>query len=126
MNYLESAEDYLERILMLHKKNNVVRAIDIANDMNFTKASVSIAMKKLKNKNLIVIDEKNGNITLTTDGRKIAEEIFERHLIISETLIKLGVTEEVAKKDACKIEHDLSEETFLALKKYYENLIKNK
>ena len=124
MNYLESAEDYLERILMLHKKNTIVRAIDIANDMNFTKASVSIAMKKLKNKNLIVIDDANGNITLTNDGKKIAEEIFERHLIISEALMKMGVTEDVAKKDACKIEHDLSEETFLALKKYYENWIK--
>ena len=125
MNYLESAEDYLERILMLHKTSSIVRAIDIANDMNYSKASVSIAMKKLKAKNLIEINEKTGNITLTHEGERVALAVFERHLVITSTLKSLGVSEEVAKKDACKIEHDLSEETFLALKKYYlENLDK--
>ena len=119
MNYLESAEDYLERILMLHKTSSIVRAIDIANDMNYSKASVSIAMKKLKNKNLIEINDKTGNITLTSEGERVALAVFERHLVITNALTSLGVSEEVAKKDACKIEHDISEETFLALKKYY-------
>lgn len=121
MNYLESKEDYLERILMLHKTNTIVRAIDIANDLNYSKASVSIAMKKLKNLNLIEINEKTGNISLTDEGEKIALRVFERHHIITQVLVSLGVSLETAKEDACKIEHDLSDETFNALKDYYKN-----
>lgn len=119
MNYLESKEDYLERILMLHKTNTIVRAIDIANDLNYSKASVSIAMKKLKNLNLIEINEKTGNISLTDEGEKIALRVFERHHIITQVLVSLGVSLETAKEDACKIEHDLSDETFNALKNFY-------
>lgn len=119
MNYLESKEDYLERILMLHKTNTIVRAIDIANDLNYSKASVSIAMKKLKNLNLIEINEKTGNISLTDEGEKIALRVFERHHIITQVFVSLGVSLETAKEDACKIEHDLSDETFNALKNFY-------
>lgn len=119
MNYLESKEDYLERILMLHKTNTIVRAIDIANDLNYSKASVSIAMKKLKNLNLIEINEKSGNISLTDEGEKIALRVFERHHIITQVLVSLGVSLETAKEDACKIEHDLSDEAFNALKNFY-------
>jgi len=119
MNYLESKEDYLERILMLHKTNTIVRAIDIANDLNYSKASVSIAMKKLKNLNLIEINEKTGNISLTDEGEKIALRVFERHHIITQVLVSLGVSLETAKEDACKIEHDLSDEAFNALKNFY-------
>lgn len=121
MNYLESKEDYLERILMLHKTNTIVRAIDIANNLNYSKASVSIAMKKLKNLNLIEINEKTGNISLTDEGEKIALRVFERHHIITQVLVSLGVSLETAKEDACKIEHDLSDEAFNALKDYYKN-----
>ena len=119
MNYLESKEDYLERILMLHKTNTIVRAIDIANNLNYSKASVSIAMKKLKNLNLIEINEKTGNISLTDEGEKIALRVFERHHIITQVLVSLGVSLETAKEDACKIEHDLSDEAFNALKNFY-------
>ena len=121
MIYLESKEDYLERILMLHKTNTIVRAIDIANDLNYSKASVSIAMKKLKNLNLIEINEKTGNISLTDEGEKIALRVFERHHIFTQVFVSLGVSLETAKEDACKIEHDLSDETFNALKDYYKN-----
>ena len=121
MNYLESKEDYLERILMLNKTNTIVRAIDIANNLNYSKASVSIAMKKLKNLNLIEINEKTGNISLTDEGEKIALRVFERHHIITQVLVSLGVSLETAKEDACKIEHDLSDETFNALKDYYKS-----
>ena len=114
-----SKEDYLERILMLHKTNTIVRAIDIANDLNYSKASVSIAMKKLKNLNLIEINEKTGNISLTDEGEKIALRVFERHHIITQVLVSLGVSLETAKEDACKIEHDLSDEAFNALKNFY-------
>ena len=119
MNYLESKEDYLERILMLHKTNTIVRAIDIANNLNYSKASVSIAMKKLKNLNLIEINEKTGNISLTDEGEKIALRVLERHHIITQVLVSLGVSLETAKEDACKIEHDLSDEAFNALKNFY-------
>ena len=118
MNYLESKEDYLERILMLHKTNTIVRAIDIANDLNYSKASVSIAMKKLKNLNLIEINEKTGNISLTDEGEKIALRVFERHHIITQVLVSLGVSLETAKEDACKIEHVITENAFNKIAEY--------
>ncbi len=117
MRLHESAEDYLERILMLQIKNGRVKSIDIANDMNFTKASVSIAMKKLKDEGHIIVDDK-GLITLTSSGLDIAQHIYERHETISKTLIALGVNKEQALIDACKIEHDLSEESYQAIKKH--------
>lgn len=114
----ESLEDYLERILMLSKKIQHVRSIDIANDMSFSKPSISIAMKKLKQEDYIKIDE-NGYIFLTEKGLKVASEVYERHTIITNTLIALGVNETQAKQDACLIEHDLSKESFECIKAYY-------
>ncbi len=118
MRLLESGEDYLETILILSKKGNV-RAIDIVNELNYSKPSVSIAMKKLKENGYIEIN--NSNITLTDQGFKIAKNVYERHEIISEALIKLGVKKETALIDACKIEHDLSEESFIAIKNFLKN-----
>jgi len=113
----ESMEDYLETILILKKKNGKVRSIDIVGELGYTKASVSIAMKGLREKNLITMDEV-GYITLTKDGIKIAEKILERHTLLSDWLIRLGVSEDVAREDACRIEHDISEETFDILKRH--------
>lgn len=118
MNKLQSKQDYLERILMLCEKQDLVRAIDIANSMNYSKPSVSIALKKLKNDGYITVDSQNGNISLTPQGKEIAFSIFERHKIVSSALIMLGVSEETAIEDACKIEHDISDETFEKLKEF--------
>lgn len=112
----ESQEDYLETILLLQKRLGQVRSIDIANEMNFTKPSVSIAMKNLREKAYITVSE-NGYITLTESGRKRAENVLERHTILSDWLISLGVSRKTALEDACRVEHDLSEESFEAIKK---------
>lgn len=112
----ESAEDYLETILMLSKKLPVVRSIDIANKMGYKKSSVSIAMKNLREAEHIRVT-KEGYIYLTDSGKKIAEMIYERHQILSSWLIKLGVDKKVAEEDACRIEHDISKESFNAIKK---------
>lgn len=117
MNILESREDYLERILMLQKNGSKVRAIDIAKSMGYSKPSVSIALKKLRESELIAVDE-NGYISLTEKGKEIAVSVYERHEVITSLLIKLGVSSETAEDDACKIEHELSEETFNALKDF--------
>ena len=117
MNINESAENYLETILILSKKLPVVRAVDIANELGFKKSSVSIAMKNLRDKEHIVVSDA-GFITLTESGRAIAEMIFERHELISGWLMNLGVPEEIALEDACKIEHVLSPESFKAIKGY--------
>lgn len=113
----ESMEDYLETILLLSQKKGKVRSIDIAGELDFTKASVSVAMKSLREKNLITMDEV-GYIELTESGRKRAESVLERHNLLAECLIKIGVSEKVAMEDACRIEHDISDETFEALKKH--------
>lgn len=113
----ESMEDYLETILMLSQKNSKVRSIDIVSELGYTKASVSIAMKSLREKKLITMDEV-GYISFTNEGKIIAEKVLERHTLLSNWLIRLGVSEDVAKEDACKIEHDISEETFNILKKH--------
>ena len=115
MNLFESGEDYLERILVLKDRNGQVRSIDIATDMGFSKPSVSIAMKKLKEGGFILIDG-NGLISLTEEGHEIAARIYERHQVLTTYFVSLGVPEDIAKKDACKIEHDLSDETFKAIK----------
>lgn len=112
----ESQEDYLETILLLQKRLGQVRSIDIANEMNFTKPSVSIAMKNLREKAYITVSE-NGYITLTESGQKRAENVLERHTILSDWLISLGVSRDTALADACRVEHDLSEESFEAIKK---------
>lgn len=117
MKVLQSAEDYLETIYQLKSTNGSVRSIDIAHELNYSKASVSIAMKKLRENNYISIDE-NGFISLTESGLYIAKKIFERHQLLFNLLTKIGVSEEQAKIDACKIEHNISEETFNAIKKY--------
>ncbi len=123
MKNFESSEDYLERILMLKNKNGKVRSIDIVDDMNFSRASVSVAMKKLKENNYIVFDE-DGYIDLTNDGYKIASSIYERHMLIANLLMEIGVSSNQAFDDACKIEHNLSQESFLALKSHYNNIKK--
>ncbi|MCQ2554823.1 MAG: metal-dependent transcriptional regulator [Clostridia bacterium] len=113
----ESMEDYLEAILLLKKEKGNVRSIDIAEKLEFTKASVSIAMKSLREKGFISVGE-NGSIALTDKGLERAEMVLERHTIIAECLISLGVNSDVAHEDACRIEHDISEETFNAIKKH--------
>lgn len=112
----ESLEDYLETILYLQNRLGQVRSIDIANEMNFSKPSVSVAMKNLREKEYITMAE-DGYITLTESGRKRAESVLERHTLLSDWLMRLGVPKETALADACKMEHDLSEESFAAIKK---------
>jgi Mn-dependent DtxR family transcriptional regulator len=119
----ESIEDYLETILSLQNKRGNVRSIDVANELNYTKASVSVAMKKLREMEYITMAA-TGYITLTDSGRKRAEDVLERHTLLSNWLMSIGVAEEVAKDDACKIEHDLSPESFAAIKAYVSNLNK--
>ncbi len=116
MHINESAENYLETILILSKVLPVVRAVDIANELGFKKSSVSIAMKNLKENKHITVSE-SGFISLTPSGRQIAEMIYERHQVISSWLIRLGVEEETAIEDACKMEHVISKESFEAIKK---------
>ena len=113
----ESAENYLETILMLSKKLPVVRSVDIANELGFKKSSVSIAMKNLRENNHITVSDA-GFIFLTDSGRAIAEMIFERHELISSWLMRMGVSKETALEDACKMEHVISQESFEAIKKF--------
>ena len=117
MNIHESAEDYLEKILMLQEKKGSVRSIDIANEMEFSKPSVSVAMKNLRENGYIHVDE-NGWITLLPAGQEIAERIYERHTLLSGWLTALGVAPDVAAEDACRIEHVISAESFEAIKKH--------
>ena len=117
MNTNESAENYLETILMLSKRLPVVRSVDISNELGFKKSSVSVAMKNLLYKNHITVSDA-GFINLTQSGREIAEMIYERHEFLSKWLISLGVPAETATEDACKIEHVLSKESFQAIKDF--------
>jgi Mn-dependent DtxR family transcriptional regulator len=117
MKIYESAENYLETILILGQKNGNVRSIDIANELAFSKPSVSVAMKNLRHAGHILVDN-DGYITLTQSGRQIAEVIYERHMLISDWFIQLGVSEKTAREDACRIEHVISAESFAALKKH--------
>ncbi|MBR1969155.1 MAG: metal-dependent transcriptional regulator [Clostridia bacterium] len=117
MKLKESAENYLETILIIKKQQGYVRSIDIAHMLSFSKPSVSIAMKSLKDNGYISIDEK-GAISLTEEGRIIAENVYERHEIIASMLISLGVPEDIAYEDSCKIEHVISPETFARLKEH--------
>lgn len=124
MKRQESIEDYLETILVLTNRLGIVRSIDIVNDMGFTKPSVSVAMKNLREKDLIIMDS-NGYITLTAEGQRIAECVYERHTVLTEALVAIGVPEEIAKEDACRIEHDIRPETFEKIKKHIEKYRKN-
>ena len=117
MRLHESGEMYLETILILSQKQNMVRSIDVAEDMGFSKPAVSRAMAKLKADKYILIDSE-GYIALTESGRQIAEKIYERHTILTRFLIRLGVDEETAAADACKIEHDMSDKAFDAIKNH--------
>lgn len=125
MQIKESSENYLETILVLSKKHGSVRSIDIANEMNFTKASISVAMKKLREDEYIVV-EKDGAIHLTDKGNNIAQKIYERHQIIAKALIALGVDEKTAYEDSCKIEHDISSESFEKIKEHFNYYNKEK
>lgn len=115
MKRQESKEDYLEKILMLQQAKGSVRSIDIAGIMGFSKPSVSVAMKNLREQDLIQTDN-NGFITLTETGMQIAERVYERHTILSKALMLIGVSEKNAREDACRVEHDISEETFEKIK----------
>ncbi|MGI6094124.1 MAG: metal-dependent transcriptional regulator [Lachnospiraceae bacterium] len=117
MKIQESAENYLETILILSKKQPQVRSIDIVNELNFSKPSISIAMKNLRENGYIFVDD-NGHITLSDTGRQIAETMYERHLLLTSLLIRLGVNEKTAAEDACRIEHVISSESFEAIKNY--------
>ncbi len=120
----ESQEDYLETILVLSRKFPAVRAVDIANEMGFKKSSVSIAMKNLREQNYVALTEQ-GFIELTEAGRALAESVYEKHEFLRTKLIKLGVSEEIAALDACRIEHVISDESFEAIKNYIKELKKN-
>ena len=122
MSVHESGEMYLEAILVLSRKNGFVRSIDVSEYLGYSKPSVSRAMGILRSGEYIVVD-KDGAITLTETGQTIAEKIFERHTVLSKLLMKLGVSEETAAADACKMEHAISDESFLAIKRYTAALI---
>lgn len=113
----ESGEDYLERILMLSRSQGTVRSVDIARELDVTKPSVSHAMKMLRERGYINMDAQN-LITLTPEGLEVAERMLERHMTLARFLMQLGVSEDVAYQDACKMEHDLSDESFRAICKY--------
>lgn len=119
-NLYESGEMYLETILMLTNQQGSVRSIDIVREMGFSKPSVSVGMKKLKEGNYISIDSE-GYITLTDSGYKVAQKVFERHTILTGVLEKIGVSPKTAQEDACKIEHIISDETFSRIKEYIEH-----
>ena len=119
MNIHESAEDYLESILVLCKQHGFARSVDIAARLGVSKPSVSFAMKKLRENSYILMGDDN-RITLTEAGEAIAQRVFERHDLLCNMLIRLGVSEETARADACKIEHDLSDETFDVIRKHLE------
>ncbi len=119
MNIYESAEDYLEAILVLKEQRGAVRSIDVARHLGFTKASISIAMKRLRENGYLEMD-REGLITLLPPGMEIAQRIYTRHRLLTELLMRLGVSQETAAADACKIEHDVSVETFEKLRAYAE------
>lgn len=121
MKIQESAENYLETILILKNRNGLVRSIDIVNELEYSKPSVSIAMKNLRENGYIEMDSK-GYITLADSGREIAEKIYERHTFLSGWLIELGVSPEVAVEDACRMEHVISSESFSAIKAHVKKV----
>lgn len=112
----ESLEDYLETILVLSRRLSIVRSIDVATELDFSKPSVSVAMKNLKNRGYITVSE-DGSLHLTKEGQTIAESVYERHTLLADWLIHLGVDPKVAAGDACKMEHDITSESYEAMKK---------
>ena len=119
MRVQESRENYLEAILMLQKKLGYVRSVDVANHLNFSRPSVSVAMANLRNLGLVTTDE-HGFLHLTDEGRAEAEKVLERHLLITDWLVGLGVGEETAAEDACRIEHVISQESFDCIRRHVE------
>ena len=119
MKIQQSAEDYFETIYILKKRSGSVRAIDIVNELGFSKPTVSVAMKKFRENGFVTVDE-DGQIELTRQGLFIAEKTFEKHNVIAQALMLLGVDEETAYDDACRIEHCISDESFEAIKKYLD------
>ena len=117
MRLLESGEMYLETILILSQKMKLVRAIDVGEYMGYSKPSVSRALSNLREGGYVAVDS-NGSLSLTESGLDIAAKIYERHQLLTDFLVQIGVPEEVAAKDACKMEHDISDETFNAIKKH--------
>ncbi len=117
----ESMENYLETILMLSERNQKVRSIDIAKEMGFSKPSVSIAVKKMREEKLIIVDD-DGYITFTKQGLAVAKDVFERHKTLTEFFVKIGVPADTAEEDACRIEHDISDATFDKIKELMAKL----
>ena len=118
MAVTEAVENYLEAILVLKRKQPDVHAIDICNYFNYPRPTVSVALKQMKDKGFILVNGEN-HISLTDEGLEVAERIYERHTILSKMLVSIGVSEATALEDACKIEHDLSDETFRCIKKHF-------
>lgn len=118
MAVTKAVENYLETILILSKKQPDVHAVDVCNHLGYSRPTLSVAIKQMKEEGLILVNGEN-HITLTKKGLAVAEKIYERHKIVSSLLIELGVSEEIALLDACKIEHDLSDETFDRIKEHY-------
>ena len=115
----ESAEDYLENILILRERNGNVRSIDIVNEMNYSKPSISIAMKKLRTEGYVEMD-RNGYSTLTKSGEEIAQRIYSRHRLLEKVLVAIGVEQETASEEACRIEHDINDDTYDKINTFYE------
>lgn len=124
MKIQQSQENYLETIYMLKKRNGFVRSVDVAHELDYTKASVSVAMKSLREAGYVTVDT-DGGISLTELGLTVAQSMYERHEVIADVLISLGVSPETAYEDSCKIEHVLSEETFIKIKEYLEKIREN-
>lgn len=120
----ESAEDYLENILILRERNGNVRSIDIVNEMNYSKPSISIAMKKLRSEGLVEMDL-NGYITLTESGEEIAQRIYSRHKLLEKVLVAIGVDSETASEEACRIEHDINDDTYNMINAFYEKHLRS-
>ena len=120
----ESAEDYLENILILRERNGNVRSIDIVNEMNYSKPSISIAMKKLRSEGLVEMDL-NGYITLTESGEEIAQRIYSRHKLLEKGLVAIGVDSETASEEACRIEHDINDDTYNKINAFYEKHLRS-
>ena len=123
MRLRESAEDYLETILILKRRTNFVRSIDIAKEMGYSKPSISRAMSKLRESGYILMEE-SGEIELTEEGRALAERIYRRHRVLTDFFMALGVPEDVAANEACGIEHHLSDDTFARIQTHYETALK--
>lgn len=122
MAVTEAVENYLEAILVLSRKQPDVHAIDVCNYLGYSRPTISVAIRQMKESGLITVSGEN-HISLTEQGLKVAESIYERHRVISALLIEIGVSNKTAFEDACKIEHDLSEESFIKIKECYNKIV---